>query len=254
MSILNGFIKTKKYRKTADGYKLESRWASSQTVEMYDGSTLEEKIKDLSQKISDTKDSIVTYTSNDVADANATSWTSVSTLTSGLDHATFLQRVSQMFKNVRYLYKMLGTTNISAIGGGTVTGAISSLNSNLSVIGTVYTVSPASYVSCNNGNSTLICSLNNLPAGTYVVTGNLLWGNTVRGGYREVTIRNGNYFNSKLITGLCLEDNDTIDQLLSCGSIIKLVTKSSITMWARQGSGYNLSVDSGAELTAVRIA
>ena len=33
-----------------------------------------------------------------------------------------------MFKNVRYLYKMLGATDISTIGGGTVTGAISSQN------------------------------------------------------------------------------------------------------------------------------
>lgn len=36
-----------------------------------------------------------------------------------------------MFKNVRYLYKMLGTTDISKIGNGTCTGAISSLNSGL---------------------------------------------------------------------------------------------------------------------------
>lgn len=40
-------------------------------------------------------------------------------------------KVSQMFKNVRYLYKMLGTTDISKIGNGTCTGAISSLNSGL---------------------------------------------------------------------------------------------------------------------------
>lgn len=131
MSILNGFIKTKKYRKTDEGYKLQSQWASSQTVEMDDGSTVEETVQDLSQKISDTKDSIVTYTSNDVADGNATSWTSVTALTSGITHATFFQRVSQMFKNVRYLKNLLGTTNISKIDDGTVTGALGLLNSNL---------------------------------------------------------------------------------------------------------------------------
>ena len=132
MSILSGFIKTKKYRKTDEGYKLESRWTSSQTVEMDDKSTLEEKAQDLSNKISDTSNSIVTYTSEDVSDENAASWTSVPALTSGMTHATFLQRVSQMFKNVRYIRRMLGTTDISSIGGGTVTGALSSLNSNLS--------------------------------------------------------------------------------------------------------------------------
>ena len=79
----------------------------------------------------DTKSNKVTFTSNDVADANAASWTSVTALNSGITHATFFQRVSQMFKNVRYLYKMLGTTDISKIGNGTVRGAISQLNSDL---------------------------------------------------------------------------------------------------------------------------
>lgn len=78
----------------------------------------------------DSKSNTVTFTSNDVDDASATSWTSVSKLATGITHATFFQRVSQMFKNVRYIYKMLGTTDISKIGNGTVTGALSSLNSN----------------------------------------------------------------------------------------------------------------------------
>lgn len=79
----------------------------------------------------DSKSNNVTFTSNDVADESATSWTSVTRLASGITHDTFFQRVSQMFKNVRYLYKVLGTTNISSIGNGTVTDAISTLNSNL---------------------------------------------------------------------------------------------------------------------------
>jgi len=40
MSILSGFLKTKKYRKTSSGYKLQSEWTNSETVEMPDGSTL----------------------------------------------------------------------------------------------------------------------------------------------------------------------------------------------------------------------
>ena len=80
----------------------------------------------------DSKNNTVTFTSNDVSDGSATSWTSVSALASGITHATFFARVSQMFKNVRYLYKMLGTTDISSVGDGTVKGAISTLNSNLS--------------------------------------------------------------------------------------------------------------------------
>lgn len=37
MSILSGFLKTKKRRLTEDGYKLQSNWTSSQTVVMGDG-------------------------------------------------------------------------------------------------------------------------------------------------------------------------------------------------------------------------
>lgn len=41
MSILDGFFKTKKYRKTDSGYKIQSEWTSSQTVYMDDGNTLQ---------------------------------------------------------------------------------------------------------------------------------------------------------------------------------------------------------------------
>lgn len=73
----------------------------------------------------------ITYTSSDTTDANATSWTSVSKLTSGLSLGTLFGRVSQMFKNVRYLYKILGTTDLSAIGGGTVTDILKTANTDI---------------------------------------------------------------------------------------------------------------------------
>lgn len=76
----------------------------------------------------DTASNVTSFTSSDVADGSATSWTNVATLTSGETHTSLFAKVSQMFKNVRYLYKMFGTTDISSIGGGTVTGAISSQN------------------------------------------------------------------------------------------------------------------------------
>lgn len=76
----------------------------------------------------DTASNVTSFTSSDVADGSAPSWTNVATLTSGETHTSLFTKVSQMFKNVRYLYKMLGTTDISSIGGGTVTGAISSQN------------------------------------------------------------------------------------------------------------------------------
>lgn len=85
----------------------------------------------------DTATNTVAFTSSDVADGSATAWTSVTKLTSGITHATFFARVSQMFKNVRYLYKMLGTTDVSAIGDGTITGGLSTLNSNLETKNTI---------------------------------------------------------------------------------------------------------------------
>ena len=100
------------------------------------GSTVTEAITNLNtdklNKTGDSKDNTATFTSSDVADGSSTAWTTVPALTSGEKHTSIFSKMSQMFKNIRYLYKMLGTTDISAIGDGTATGAISSLNSNLS--------------------------------------------------------------------------------------------------------------------------
>ena len=79
----------------------------------------------------DTAENTATFTSSDVADGSASAWTNVSKLSSGEKHSSIFAKMSQMFKNVRYLYKMLGTTDISKIGNGTCTGAISSLNDGL---------------------------------------------------------------------------------------------------------------------------
>ena len=79
----------------------------------------------------DTAENTATFTSSDVADGSASEWMNVPKLSSGEKHSSIFAKVSQMFKNVRYLYKMLGTTDISKIGNGTCTGAISSLNSSL---------------------------------------------------------------------------------------------------------------------------
>ena len=77
----------------------------------------------------DTKDNIVSFTSADSKDVTA--YTDVDVLTTGETHKSIFAKISTMFKNIRYLYKMLGSTDISSIGDGTATGAISTLNSNL---------------------------------------------------------------------------------------------------------------------------
>lgn len=76
----------------------------------------------------DTADTITTFTSNDTTES--TSWTDVDVMGSGEKHSGLFGKISTMFKNIRYLYKLLGTTDISTVGDGTVSGAISTLNSN----------------------------------------------------------------------------------------------------------------------------
>ena len=69
-----------------------------------------------------------TFTSSDVADGSATAWTTVAALASGETSTSIFAKISQMFKNIRFLYSRLGTTDISGVGS-TVTAAISALNS-----------------------------------------------------------------------------------------------------------------------------
>ena len=77
----------------------------------------------------DTKNNVVSFSSAD--STSPTAWTDVAALASEEKHSSLFNKISTMFKNVRYLYKMLGTTDISGIGNGTVTGGLSTLNSNL---------------------------------------------------------------------------------------------------------------------------
>lgn len=74
----------------------------------------------------DGKDLLETFEGND--NLNPSSWEEVSLLKSGEKHSSIFNKISTMFKNIRFLYKMLGTTDISAIGNGTVTDAVSELN------------------------------------------------------------------------------------------------------------------------------
>lgn len=76
----------------------------------------------------DTAQNTIGFTSED--NASPTAWADVALLQSGEKHGSVLSKISTMFKNVRWLYKTLGTTDISAIGDGTVKGAIATQNDN----------------------------------------------------------------------------------------------------------------------------
>ena len=77
----------------------------------------------------DAKDVTVTYTSND--STTAPDATPPVVMTSGEKLSALLGKISTFGKNVRWLLSKMGSTDISTIGDGTVTGAISTLNSNL---------------------------------------------------------------------------------------------------------------------------
>lgn len=98
---------------------------------------LEELAEVVDQKLDangDSKNNTVTFTSSDAADSDvtkSTGWATVNPLVSGETHASFMTKFSTLVKNLRWLYKMLGTKDISSIGDGTVTGGLTSLNDSL---------------------------------------------------------------------------------------------------------------------------
>lgn len=76
----------------------------------------------------DTESNVVSFSSGD---SSTPDYTPPSTILSGETHASLFNKISTAVKNVRWLLSKMGTTDISAIGNGTVTGALSTLNSNM---------------------------------------------------------------------------------------------------------------------------
>lgn len=61
------------------------------------------------------------FSSSDVAQGSATGWTNVGQITTSDNHASIFTKITQMAKNVRYLYNVLGTGFST---GSTVKGQI----------------------------------------------------------------------------------------------------------------------------------
>ena len=72
-------------------------------------------------------------------DASPSSWTTVSALTSGETNGSIFTKISQMFKNIRFLYGKLGTVDISTTGSS-VTDAIANLETNKADVGHTHSV------------------------------------------------------------------------------------------------------------------
>ena len=140
--------------------------------------TVTEEIEKKINSDGDSKDLTTTFTSGD--SANVTAWTDVGLLTSGKKHSSMFQKISTMFKNIRYLYHMLGTADISTLGEGanigTVTGALSNLNSDLDLSG--YYAYVSVFVDDTISNTKILAIPLNLPYGfsidKYILTINTI--------------------------------------------------------------------------------
>ena len=87
---------------------------------------IQELKRDIDEK--DISTNPVEFESGD--DVDPEGYTEVAVIKSGDLFKDVLHKITTMAKNVRYLWRMLGETDISQIGDGTVTGAIDTLNDN----------------------------------------------------------------------------------------------------------------------------
>ena len=77
----------------------------------------------------DTKDNTVTFKSDDsIGTAQAPLvWLPTEVLGNGEKHNVLFNKVSRMFQNIRFIWGLIGTADISAYGDGTIRGAIRTL-------------------------------------------------------------------------------------------------------------------------------
>ena len=88
------------------------------------------KVGETTYDVSPSKDGTLNgYTSGDTE--SPASWTSVNTITTSDTNSTVFNKVTSMVKNIRWLYSKLGNTDFSATGQNTVTGALSSMQSEI---------------------------------------------------------------------------------------------------------------------------
>lgn len=109
------------------------------------------------------QDCTVNFTSGDRS--APTSWTSVAVINSGEKHSSLFEKLSTMVRNIRWFYIKLGTTDISAIANGTVTGAIDKLNTDVAFLKAKLMVL-SSDVTQNLTNAFKIVSLSSIAVNT----------------------------------------------------------------------------------------
>lgn len=80
-------------------------------------------------------------------DKNPSGYTDVDLITDGEKQSSLWRKVSLFAKNVRYLWKLCGSTDISGVADGTLTGAVSKLNTDL-VVAKDWKYSTTSFKAC----------------------------------------------------------------------------------------------------------
>lgn len=102
--------------------------------------TLGTRINGKLDKTGESTNNTISYTSNDnssifnsgnLGGQSTYAWSTVAKISTGEKHSSLLNKVSAMFKNIRTIAKLIGTTDISSIGNGTLSGGISQLNIDL---------------------------------------------------------------------------------------------------------------------------
>lgn len=145
----------------------------------------------------DSANNTVTYTSDDVADGSASAWETVQPLTSEEKHESLFAKISKVIKNVRFLYKLLGTTDISGIGSGTVTDILSALNTGkfdkANVVNNLTTTTAGYALDAREGKTLAdnVSTLNDAKANMAAVT---------TGSLHDIT-KSGNYYLTGNVSG-----------------------------------------------------
>lgn len=98
----------------------------------------------------DAKDVVLTFNSSDTDDS-VSEWTSVSVLSSGEKLSSLFNKISTMFRNIRYLYKLIGSTDISELSeDGTITKSLTTLNRKLGSL-----IKEGSFTATTNANGAI---------------------------------------------------------------------------------------------------
>jgi len=189
----------------------------------------------------DSANNTVTYTSDDVADGSASAWETVQPLTSEEKHESLFAKISKVIKNVRFLYKLLGTTDISGIGSGTVTDILSALHSGkfdkANVVNNLTTTTAGYALDAREGKTLAdnVSTLNDALGGQWVVLPSGSNFNSLTSNARYYVgdlSANGNY-----PTGIGSTGSVEIQKM---GSYIRQV------VYTNLGEAYRFSYDNGA--------